>query len=102
MNYTDGVTESPRSGPLSRLERPVVLHAVVDTVAVAFAASDTQLTRRVRRSSETEVRMRFGEPRERNARSSTTYHNGVMAHALDFDDMSECVRGHLDWQVIRP
>ena len=101
MNYTDEVAEYILgAGRSVETEGHVVLHAVVDTVAVAFAASDTHLTRRVRSIlGDGGPHAFWGTPQAGSA-VDAAYHNGVMAHALDFDDMSECVRGHLSSVII--
>ncbi|WP_241987911.1 MULTISPECIES: MmgE/PrpD family protein [unclassified Cryobacterium] len=75
--------------------RRPVLHAIVDTLAVAAAASSTSLVRTVRSTLVATGPQVLWGTRQTGSPIESAFHNGVAAHALDFDDMSESVRGHL-------
>jgi 2-methylcitrate dehydratase PrpD len=101
MTFTDEVVSFiVGGGRSSENERPTALHAVADTLAVAAAATRTPLARTVRSSLSCSGSHALWGVDQTSTPLEAAYYNGVVAHALDFDDMSESVRGHLSSVVL--
>lgn len=82
MTLTAGAAELVAGGQPPAGAREIVRRAVADTVAVALAARDEPAVRAVEEYAGAQV---WG---------ADPLVNGTAAHALDYDDFSDLVRGH--------
>ncbi|SJM51167.1 MmgE/PrpD family protein [Gulosibacter sp. 10] len=77
--------------------RAPIIQAIADTLAVSFAACRTPIAARLRdfgaRNAEGAHPV-LGAAVSAPAREAA-FRNAALAHALDFDDMTEAIRGHL-------
>lgn len=103
MTYTDAVIDAvtSRSEMLSGDELRVVQSAFLDTLGVALAGSSTEVVKAVRSTLRADASgsLLLGSV-DRGAVGDAAFHNAVSAHVLDFDDMTDAIRGHLSGVLI--
>lgn len=102
MSFTDEIVAYTTDAACgSDASREVTTTAIIDTVAVAVAGSAEPLLRQIRKTLPVDggTHTLWGS-NERRSVGGAVFYNAAAAHALDFDDMSESVRGHLSSVII--